>query len=49
MKKTELEKTEIDLILDLYFEEKMTVEEIEHVTPFDLSTINLLIKEKSTN
>lgn len=44
MEKTNVIKSEIDLILNLYMEEKMTVEEIERVTPFDFNTIDLIIK-----
>lgn len=44
-----MEKSEIDLILSLYFEQKMTVEEIARVTPFDFITLNTIIENKLTN
>ncbi|MGM7722152.1 hypothetical protein [Metabacillus sp. Hm71] len=49
MVKTVLTLAEMTLISKLYFEEKMTVEEIERVTPFDSITLNLIIEDKSTN
>lgn len=48
MEKTEIEKAGINLILDLYYEEKMTIEEIERVTPFDFAELTSMINDKIT-
>ncbi|WP_156177992.1 hypothetical protein [Bacillus sp. SA1-12] len=47
MVKTVLTETEIILVSKLYFEENMTVEEIERITPFDYHTLNLIIEDTS--
>ncbi|WP_156177980.1 hypothetical protein [Bacillus sp. SA1-12] len=46
---TVLTEAEATLILKLNFEEKMTVEEIECVTPFDTTTLIFIIEETSSN